>query len=83
MKTWIKPLLAAIIMSAVSYGLYMLLLGIMPAKLATIIALATAVVVYVLAILVLKVFNKEDILMLPMGDKIYAILNKVGIYKEN
>lgn len=82
MKTWIKPLLAAVVMSVVSYGLYMLLLGIIPAKLATIIALAVAVVVYVVAILVLKVFNKEDILMLPKGDKIYTILNKIGIYKE-
>lgn len=82
MKTWIKPLLAAVVMSVVSYGLYMLLLGIIPAKLATIIALVVAVVVYVVAILVLKVFNKEDILMLPKGDKIYTILNKIGIYKE-
>ena len=28
------------------------------------------------------IFNEEDILMLPYGQKIYAILVKMGIYKE-
>ena len=49
---------------------------------ATIIALIIAVIVYVLSVIVLKIFNEEDILMLPYGQKIYAILVKIGIYKE-
>lgn len=81
-KTCIKPLIAALIMAVVSYGVYMLFSCIIPVKLATIIALVTAVVIYFTAILILKVFNKEDILMLPKGDIIYKILNKIGIYKE-
>ena len=57
-------------------------IGISGANLVTIIALLTAVVTYVASILILKIFNKEDILMLPAGGKIYSILQKMGIYKE-
>ena len=69
-------------MAVVSYGVYILLKGIIAAKLATIIALIVAVIAYLLSILVLKVFSKEDILMLPFGQKIYAILVRFGIYKQ-
>lgn len=82
-KTCIKPLLASLIMAATSYWVYMLLLSIIPAKLATIIALLVAGIMYVLSVLVLKIFSKEEILMLPKGDIIYTILLKTRIYREN
>ena len=41
---------------------------------ATIIAIIFAVILYVLAIVVLKVFSKEEIKMLPAGDKIVKVL---------
>ena len=81
-KMIIKPIIATIMMGIVSYGAYMLLNGIIAAKMATIIAIIVAVIVYVLSILILKVFNEEDILMLPYGQKLYAILVKMGIYKQ-
>ena len=81
-KMIIKPLIASGMMAVVSYGLFILIKGIIPFKLATIIALIVAVIVYVLSIFILKIFNEEDILMLPMGSKIYAILVKFGIYKQ-
>ena len=81
-KTLIKPLIASIMMAIVSYGAYILLKGIFIQNVATIIALFVAIVIYVLSIIVLKIFSKEDILMLPYGQKIYAILEKIGIYKE-
>ena len=81
-KMVIKPLLASGMMAVVSYGVYILLKGIIAQNLATIIALIVAVVTYALSIIVLKIFNEEDILMLPYGQKIYAVLNKAGIYKE-
>ncbi len=49
-------------------------------KLATIVAIVVAVVIYALAIIVLKVFNKEEILRVPMGNKICAVLEKLKIY---
>ena len=81
-KMVIKPLTATLLMGVVSYGAYMLLNSIIPSKVATIIALLVAGIVYILSILILKVFNKEDIFMLPAGNKIYSILQKIGLYKE-
>lgn len=81
-KMVIKPLLASGMMAIVSYGTYMILSGIIAPRMATIIALVVAVIVYVLSILVLRVFNEEDIQMLPYGTKIYGILLKLGIYKQ-
>ena len=37
---------------------------------------------YVLAIIFLKVLSKEEFLLFPMGDKIYSLLTKFKIYKE-
>ncbi|MBR2786556.1 MAG: oligosaccharide flippase family protein [Clostridia bacterium] len=81
-KMVIKPILASVMMGIVSYGTYILLNGIIAPKMATIIAIIVAGIVYVLSILVLRIFNEEDILMLPFGQKIYAILVKIGIYKQ-
>ena len=78
----IKPIIASAMMGIVSYGAYIFVSGIIAPKMATIIALIVAVVVYLLSVIVLKIFSKEDILMLPFGQKIYAILVKIGIYKE-
>lgn len=63
-------------------GFKVLTLGISGQNLATIISLIIAVVVYVFSIFILKILNKEDILMLPGGQKIYSIFVKAGIYKE-
>jgi len=81
-KMVLKPLIACGMMAIVSYGTLMLLNGIIAPKVATIIALVVAVIVYVLSILVLKIFNEEDLQMLPFGGKIYSILLKMGIYKQ-
>lgn len=81
-KMVIKPLIACLMMGIVSYGSYMLFKGIFVQNLATILALGVAVVVYVLSIFVLRILNEEDILMLPSGNKIYALLVKMGIYKQ-
>ena len=79
-KFVIKPLLASIIMGIISYGLYINIIGIIGNKLATIISLIVAVIVYGLSVATLKVLTKEEILMLPLGSKIYKALNKLKIY---
>ena len=77
-----KPLIASGMMAIVSYGLFILLKGIIPFKLATIIALVVAVIVYLLSVLILRIFSKEDILMLPFGQRIYSILVRLKIYNQ-
>ena len=76
----IKPILATIIMAICSYFIYSLLLGIIAEKLATIIAIVSAIVIYALAVVVLRVFTKQEIKMLPAGNKICMILEKLKIY---
>lgn len=76
----IKPILATFMMGICSYFVYSVFLGIINKKLAIIIALLFAVFIYVAAVVVLKIFKKEEIQMLPAGNKICAILEKLKIY---
>lgn len=79
-KLIFKPIIAVTIMGICSYFIFNILNGIIIEKMATIIAIVVAVIVYVLAIIALKVFSKEEIFMLPAGAKIYQILEKLKIY---
>lgn len=81
-KFAIKPVLASIIMSVISYGIYYLLDFIIPHRIAIITGLLVAVIAYVVAVIALKIFTEEEIKDLPKGDKIHKILTKVKIYKE-
>lgn len=80
LKFVIKPILATAIMGICSYFIYSNLLGIINGKLATIIAIIIAIFIYALAIIALKVFKKEEILMMPAGNKICKLLERLKIY---
>lgn len=79
-KFVIKPALATGIMGVCSYTLFVIVSGIMPGNKATIIAMLFAVIIYFLSVAILKIYNKEEIYMLPKGEKIYNILEKMKIY---
>ena len=79
-KFVLKPIFATLIMGICSYFIYLNIFGIIGAKMATIIAIVIAVALYVLAIVALKVFTKEEIIMMPQGTKIIKILEKFKIY---
>ena len=83
MKFIVKPLIATGIMSITSYTLYILLGGIIPAKIATIIALLFAVAIYCVSVIALKIFSKEEMTMIPYGTKICKMLERLGIYGRN
>ena len=69
-------------MGICSWFVYSTLTGIIAEKLAIIIALIIAVIIYALALIVLKILDKEEIYMIPYGQKIYKVLTKMGIYKN-
>lgn len=46
----------------------------------TLFTIIIGAVIYVLAIVYVKVLEKDEILSLPMGDKAYKILKKLKIY---
>lgn len=80
-KYILKPILATIMMSICSYAIYSLLSSIISLKIATIVSIGLAIIIYVLSVIVLKIFTKEEILMIPYGQRIYNVLEKIGIYK--
>lgn len=79
-KFVIKPVIATAIMGICSYFIYLALKGIIIERLATIIALFVAVVIYTVSIVVLKIFTKDEFKMMPAGDKIIKFLEKIKIY---
>lgn len=81
-KFIIKPVFASLIMGICSYASFMLLQHIHPGRISVIISIIIAVIVYALALIILNLFTKEEILMIPYGEKIYKFLQKTGLYKE-
>lgn len=79
-KFVVKPIFATFIMSVCSYFIYSILAVRIAPTFATILALISAIVIYIIAVVALKIFTKEDINMLPYGQKIYSVLEKMGIY---
>ena len=79
-KFVIKPVIVLTIMGICSYFSYVTLSGIIAGKLATIIAIVIAVIVYALAFVALRVFSKAEIEMMPGGEKICKVLEKLKIY---
>jgi hypothetical protein len=57
--------------------------GILPSeKIATIISLLFAVVLYCASVIALKIFKRDEILMIPFGTKILKVLEMLGIYEK-
>ena len=74
----IKPLIASVLCGAGAFGAYKLITSVLGLgnALGCIGAIGVAVVVYVISVLLLKTLVKNDILMLPKGEKIAKILEK-------
>lgn len=75
-----KPAVATAIMGICSYFTYCNINGIISERLATIVAIIMAVIIYAISVIVLKVFSKEELSMIPYGNKLYKVLEKMGIY---
>ena len=79
-KFALKPALATAIMGVCSYTIFLVLNSIIPGNKATIISMLSAVAIYLMSVIALKIYNKEDIYMLPKGQKIYEFLERIKIY---
>lgn len=73
---FVKPLIAAIICGFAAYFSEIFFDFLFYQKIATILAVLTAVFVYAAALLLLRAVSKEDILQMPKGAKIAEILEK-------
>lgn len=70
----IRPLLASVVMGVLSGGIYVLLAGAVGSKIAVIIAVVAAVVIYVFAALLTKAITRDEVVRMPKGEKIAALL---------
>ena len=75
-SVFIKPLIASALCAVAAWVSNSLLAFFLPNRLATLLALCVAVIVYVIALLAIRAINRSDILMLPKGQKIIKILEK-------
>lgn len=72
-----KPLICSLVMAAAAWGSHGLLVNYlgMSSRLATVGAILIAVVVYAVLVLALRVISKDDLALMPKGDKIAKILH--------
>ena len=69
-------------MCTCSYFIYSILTGIISAKIATLVGIAVAIIIYLVLIVLLKIFDEEEIVMIPYGTQIYKILQRLGICRK-
>lgn len=74
--TYIRPGIAGAIMGGAAFMIHKILLGLLGNSLATVVAIAIGALVYVVLIFALKAITKEELLTMPGGNKIVAILDK-------
>lgn len=82
MKTFVIPLMASIIMGVVALISQMILEIILPQKIATVLTLFVAVIVYGVALLLLGGLTEEEILAMPKGHLLVKVFKKVHLLKE-
>ena len=76
-KAFVKPLIASALMAAAAWGTHGLLTGPldMSSRLATVAGILVGVVVYLILVLALQIISREDLTLMPKGDKIAKILH--------
>lgn len=75
-RVFVKPVLASVVMGAAVWAVYGLMVNVLTisSKLATLLTIGVGVVVYLVLVLSLRALSKEDLELMPKGDKIAKIL---------
>lgn len=76
-STIIKPLIATVLCCAAAFGVSKATNG----NMGTMLAIFAAVVVYLMALALLKAIERDDILSMPAGEKIAGILTKLRVIR--
>lgn len=80
-NTTLKPLISAIVCALTVYGAYTLFHMFVGNVISIVAAIILAVIVYVLALMLLKTFTKEELYLLPKGKNIVTILAKLHLIR--
>ena len=78
----IIPIVSGCMMGVITYLINIGLNNLINPKISTIISIIVGAIIYCTEIILFKVLKKEDIIMMPFGTKIYTVLHRFGIYKE-
>jgi stage V sporulation protein B len=78
---FLRPFIASAACAAAALGSYTLISSYVSTKLATLLSICVAGVVYLVLIFVTKAIRSEDITMLPKGEKLLGILKKAKLVK--
>ena len=78
----LKPVISVIGMGIIVYIGYNIMNMFLGNTISTLLSIVLGAVSYCLLILFTKTLSKDDIMMIPYGTKIYNILEKLKIYKE-
>lgn len=77
----LKILLSTIMLGICSVFILNSLKTIFAEKICMLLTIIAAVIIYILLILIFKVFSEEEIKTIPHGEKIYIFLKKIKIYE--
>ncbi len=80
-NTILKPFICAAICAATAFGVYTLLNRFVSYVIALMVAIVVAVLVYVVVLMLIKTFDKEEIYMLPKGNNLVTILEKLHLLR--
>lgn len=82
MSVFIKPILASLLSVGISYIVYRFVLyGNVSSLICAVIGIGLSAILYVAFIFILKAINKDDVMLLPKGEKIADILSRKGLIK--
>lgn len=80
--TLIKPMVAGILTGATAWGIYMLIYRLLEnSKWSTVIAILCAIAVYVVFIGLFRLLDRDDVLSMPGGKKLVAVLEKLKVIR--
>lgn len=80
-NTILKPLICGAICAAAAYGVFTLLNQYISYIFALAVAIVVAVIIYIVALMLIKTFREEELLMLPKGNNIVTILAKLHLLR--
>lgn len=79
-RTFVRPLIAAVIMGIVTYVVYLILDILIGGRfIPTIFAVVSAILVYGISVLKLGVLSRNDLKALPQGQKIYQLCGRLHL----
>ena len=80
-KNFLKAVAASGISSVLTVTVYQVIARLGRPSVATLVSIFVTVIAYFILLFLLNAFEKSDIILLPKGQKIYAVLKKVRLMK--